>query len=206
MTIKKMLMLLGMALAAVAFAAPAMAQADVWVTDGGEVGESTETADEVTFSGSLTATAGPLHFGPCNVESNVDAWNEEGEATGEATNLTIKTPCPVSLTVGGTPIVVCEIVQAGPQTAFPWHVDVATNEIGAGTDVAITGASFFNITKGCPEGVPGAVAAKGTATGDWDNTAGAGCITFNNDGDLEAPTGAAVLLDGKLCAANLTLE
>jgi hypothetical protein len=203
--LKKMMLLAGMALALVAFAAPAIAQADEWVTDdtGDTIGNSTAEADEVEFTGSLASTSGPVQSGPCQVHALVDVWNEEGSATAEVTNFTITTHCPVTSPL---PIIPpgCTLAKASSE-GFPWHTHI-NNETG----VAITGAHFKNTYAGCSPPLPESVTAVGTATGQFVNrTTGEtteGCIVFNNSGDLQTvPGGGNVFIDGEVCAPHLTL-
>jgi hypothetical protein len=188
MTIKKMLVLLGAAMALVAFAAPAMAQAeDKWSIEG-----------ESELTGTLTSTSGALAV-TCEVHAVVDFWNET-TATAEVTSFVITAAtCKTTVDKFG-----CTIKTAGPIGA-PWHVDVATGEGG----INITEAGFFNEFTGtnCAlVGIPAGVAlpATGDATGTWNNATS--CIDFNESGDLVGVKGE-VLLDGSVCASNgITLE
>jgi hypothetical protein len=200
MTIKKMLVLLGAAMALVAFAAPAVAQADQWYTDheGQEtlLGGSTAEADEVELTGDLTSTSGGLAV-TCTVHAIVDLWNENGAATGEVTTFTITAPsCKSNIDKFG-----CTIKNAGP-IGLSWHVDVETGEGG----IVITEAGFFNeytgancALVGIPTGVQ--IPASGDATGTWNGTTH--CIDFNESGDLEGAKGE-VILDGSICGTSPT--
>ncbi|HEV7769991.1 MAG TPA: hypothetical protein VGO66_04935 [Solirubrobacterales bacterium] len=215
--LKKMMLLAGLALVAVAYMAPAMAQADEWYThvDGKDVtvGIGTTNADTVNFTGTLSSTAsgGAVQSGPCNVHADVDVWNEnfvnpeteEAYVTGtaEVTNFTITTHCPVT---SPFPIIPpgCTLEKASSK-GFPWHVDVLAN-----TGIAITGANFRNVYKGCAPTLPAEIEAKGTATGTAVNGENKVCLVFANSGDLEtvAEPPAPVTIDGEVCAPNLTLK
>jgi hypothetical protein len=95
MTIKKMLMLASMALAAIAFAAPAVAQADVELTEkgtpvavGADVTATSTNLETATSTGTLSCEKVTLHF-------EVDANGPEhvvldpiGEATTEGCEVT----------------------------------------------------------------------------------------------------------------------
>jgi hypothetical protein len=197
------MMLLAMAVGAlVAFAAPA-AQADVWVTHDSEVGETTETAHTVNFTGSLSSTKGPVKI-TCAAAAHTKIWNVGGtEATGEVLDLNLVDPCTVAVNVGGGTFVdVCEVEEATTE-AFPWHVNVATGANG----IDIEGANFTNKFKGClstlgiPDGAK--LGAAGTATGTWTNTGG--CIVFSESGDLKDGGGADVKIDGSVCNSSVTL-
>jgi hypothetical protein len=200
MTIKKMLVLLGAAMALVAFAAPAVAQADQWYTDheGQEtlLGSSTAEADEVELTGSLKSTSGGLSVN-CTVHAIVDLWNENGAATGEVTSFTITaTTCVTNVDGLG-----CTIKNAGAEN-LPWHVDVETGANG----IIITEAGFFNeftgtncALVGIPTGVH--ISAAGDATGTWNTSTH--CIDFNESGDMEGAKGE-VLLDGSVCGTSPT--
>lgn len=205
----KKLMLLAMAVGAlVAFAVPAMASADKWVTDetgGGSIGTTTETADEVEFTGALSSTSGPVTSGPCEVHALVDVWNVNGtDATAEVTDFTITTRCPVTSPL---PIIPpgCELAEASSE-GVPWHVDIDDE-----TNVTITGANFTNVYDPlCTPPLPETATAEGDATGEFVNrtTGGTteGCIVFNNAGDLvTVPGGTPVTINGEVCAPHLTL-
>jgi opacity protein-like surface antigen len=191
---KKMLLLVGAAMALVAFSASA-AQANQWYTDdvpGGEetlVGSTTASGDHLTLEGELATTnaAGTFRSGPCETEATVTLWNENGQATGEVTTFNIFGPC-------GTSVPGCNINEAITTTEFPWHIDVV------GDAINITGAGFANkYNDGCtglgiPPGVP--LGGKGTATGEFNTTSH--CIEFNRGGDLVGPLGE-VFIDGEVC-------
>ena len=204
MTLKKMLLLASMAFAAVAFMAPAMAQADEWYTD-----HPTEETiplgieKEVEFTGELNSTSGGLRSGPCEVHVVVDVWNEEfagGKVTGtgEVTLYEITTEPHCETNLPG-----CGIEKTTSNTEVPWHFNV-----GPGTAIDIEGANVrYVYTEACQAfGLPKEVEAKGTLTGQAVNGEGEVCIVFNNSGHMTNPLGNPWTLDGELCAANLTLK
>ena len=196
---KKMLLLVGAAMALVAFSA-SVAQANQWYTDdlpsGPEtlVGNSTANGDVVKLAGPLKTTnaAGTFVSGPCNTTAVVTLWNEKEQATGEVNSFEIFGPCKTSIPG-------CEIEEASASTAFPWHIDVVEDETN------ITGAGFANkYNDGCtglgiPPGVP--LGGKGTATGEFDTTTH--CIIFEHSGDLTGPLGA-VFIGGEICNEDST--
>ena len=189
---KKMLLLVGAAMALVAFSASA-AQANQWYTDEGEtetiVGASTTEGDELSLEGELAWTnkAGTFRAGPCETTAEVTLWNENGQATGEVNNFEIFQPC-------NTSIPGCQVQEAITSTPFPWHIDVF------GDAVNITGASFVNTyNDGCtalglPPGVP--LGGKGTTTGEFNTESH--CLEFNQAGDLVGPLGGT-FIDGEIC-------
>jgi hypothetical protein len=206
---KKTMLLASMALAVVAFAAPAMAQAyDEWYTHVGEeevtIGNTTETGDLVEFTGSLSSkTTTNVINGPCVVHAQVLLWNEivapeDATATGEVTGFQITGPCDVTVPGSGTlPTAFCSVsATASVNTENPWHVNVGPN-----TEISIEGANFTNhYTAGCQSiGFPAEAEASGTATGQ--GTAG-GCIVFNESGDFTE----GVTISGEVCAPGLTLH
>ena len=204
MSLKKMLLLASMAFAAVAFMAPAVAQADEWYTD-----HPTEETiplgieKEVEFTGELTSTSGGLRSGPCVVHVVVDVWNEEfagGKVTGtgEVTSVKITTEPHCETNVPG-----CGIEEAFSNTEPPWHFNV-----GPGTVIDIEGANFTNIyTESCQAfGIPREVSAEGTLTGQAVNGEGEVCIVFNNSGHMTNLAGKPVTVDGEVCAPGLTLK
>ncbi|HEV7769994.1 MAG TPA: hypothetical protein VGO66_04950 [Solirubrobacterales bacterium] len=214
--LKKMMLLAGLALIAVAYMAPAMAQADEWYTNvaGNNVtlDIGTANAETVNFTGELSSTAsgGAVKSGPCQVHADVDVWNETFEdpetethyvtGTAKVTNFTITTHCPVTSPL---PIIPpgCTLSKATSE-AFPWHVDVLAN-----TGIAITGANFTNTYTGCAPTLPEKITAAGTATATSYNGVNRVCLVFANSGDLKTvPGGAAVTIDGEVCALNLTLK
>lgn len=213
MTLRKMLLLIGMVLTAVAFAAPAVAQAgDEWYTDvDGEaitLGTTTSTGDTVEFTGTMTWTKFPLKQSCMNTHVRTILWNPEIEdthtATGEIYGITYTVPCTVGvLTVDGYKhIPGCEIT-AVESTGLPWHMNVATGTNG----IDIWGANFTFTYNGCGGlGIPNGakIGFSGTMTGTWNNEGG--CITFNNSGDLKNAAGEPVNLDDGLCNNKVTLK
>jgi hypothetical protein len=200
--IKKMLLLVGAAMALAAFSA-SVAQANQWYTAEGAtetlLGSSTASGDELSLAGQLSTTneAGTFRSGPCNITAEVTLWNEKGQATGEVTEFLIFQPCE-------TNIPGCKVEAAAASTPLPWHIDVS------GDALSITGAGFANkYNDGCtalglPPGVP--LGGTGTATGTFNTTTH--CIDFNKSGDLTGPLGK-VFIDGTICnegANTLTLK
>ena len=121
MTIKKMLLLASMALAAVAFAAPATASAvDVWTADGDTLGPGNEAT--AGFEGFINFTtpppAVPVHssFG-CQVTVAIKAVGEAG-GTVESFN-------PTTDTCQGTGIFVnCKLKEDTSNP--PWNISIAS--------------------------------------------------------------------------------
>ena len=196
MTLKKLMLLLGAAMALAAFAAPAAQANPEWYTTmtGGSdttIGTTTATGHTVEFTGELASTAvgGNVVGGPCGVHAHATLWNGPNGATGEVHSLTITFPCAASSF--GAP---CEIEEAFSSfEEGAWPIEATT---GA-ENVSVEGANFTNVYKGCPvipNGVP--IKAEGTATGTYNNTTT--CIDFNESGDLEGASGE-VTLDGSLC-------
>lgn len=198
MTLKKIALLAVSAMALLAFAIPAVASADQWYT-----GAETITEDHFTLDGELLASApevaGGTTLGFCPVEADVTFTNPGGSATAEVSELRIDSTPEECIAEAAGGLIKCDITAAGGLGPYPWHVDVATGEDG----IEITGAGFFNIfPAGCPLGE--GVTASGTATGTWSNESH--CIEFNEDGDLEAPSGAKVFVTGAVCDTSETLE
>ena len=145
MTIKKMLLLASMALAAVAFAVPATASAktDVWTADGETLGPGEEAT--AGFEGFLAFTtpqpAVPVHstYG-CQVTVAINAVGEAG-GTVEAFN-------PTTGTCEGTGVFTgCKLKEH--TTNPPWNINVAT------TPGSVTGPiTIHNIYEGCGFGSP----------------------------------------------------
>jgi hypothetical protein len=213
MVLKKMMLLVGVSL--VALAVPATAQADEWYTKKGAeeepeaVGIGQENALQVELTGDLSATAPALvDSGPCLVHAMVDVWNEEiggkAVATGRVVSFqtTTEPECPVF--VGGTKTT-C-LVSSVTSGGFPWHISV-----GAETAITIAGANFQYVytgagcaTYGIPTGI--SIGASGKATGTFANVfLLEGCIDFKNSGDLTNAGLGSVLLTGELCSEELFL-
>jgi hypothetical protein len=187
MTIKKLLLLASMALAVVAFAAPA-AQAESWFSDPGEVElGNEENATPITVAGELSSTANKFTTGPAVVHGSGSLWND---GTGHAKGVITKFSITGELGVQGVPPS-CEVT--GTAEGLPWVVTTTTGKV-----IDIKGAKFTNhYNHACQTfGFPATVTAEGTATGVLNE---AGAIVFNNAGDMTAAGGlVAVTLNGSV--------
>jgi hypothetical protein len=216
MTIKKMLMLVGAAMALVAFSAPA-AQAEVpewWIhTEAGE--ETLQGQEELHIAGNLSWTVKlPNGFnfqsGPCKVTFLGTAENVNGMAGGSvgAAGTTISNPCPTNLPGCG----VEEVTTAG----FPWSI-TGINVTGE-TGIEIATPTITNhYSAGCQAlGLPKSFSVDGVATGiltEELNENGESCVTFDEHQDhlfVEVggvTTTTPVDLDGEVCVTHpLTLK
>lgn len=197
MTFKKIMLLASMAIAAVAFAAPA-AQADApeWFHGDTPVGGEAE-AEALHVVGELSSrlTVGTLVSGPCEVTFEGEAWNENGMAEGIITGGNIEHTCETS-TAG------CTITPTLQE--FPWTLTgtTVTGEPG----VEIVGAQFENHYLGsCPVPVT-TIMATGTATGIVDDE---GCLSMEGHTDdmvTHAPLPTLTVdIIGGVCDTTLTL-
>jgi hypothetical protein len=185
---KKILLLASMALALVAFAAPAaQAMAPEWYSEGNTLNEPAEFHIEGELSSVVPATG--LTSGPCEVTFTGTAFNENGMAGGAVEAIEIQEECETNApncTV--TPTV--NIPEGG------WKLTGIT--VTGTTGVEIQGATFTNDYMGsCPLAQ---ASAAGTVTGIVTN--GGSTISFEGHADdlkLEPPLpGLAVDLEGVL--------
>jgi hypothetical protein len=179
--IRKMLLLVGSALALVAVAIPAAASAAEWNEPG-----------SYHYTGHLVATLGGTG-GPeftCDATAMVNFSNnaESGEAEGEVEEADIIETNPnchaVFPSLGGF---TCTITSGSLSAG---HVSITGT-----TGVAIENAGFVNGLEGCP--VIEEAKASGTLTGTFSNADS--CIRFSDSPHLVTPALTPVLVDGKLC-------
>jgi hypothetical protein len=198
MSFKKIMLLASMAMAAVAFAAPAaQAMAPEWYHNGNTLqGEA-----PLHVTGELASTViggGGLISGPCEVTFEGVAENVNGMASGTITGGAIQEECETN--VAG-----CTITPT--LQAFPWTVTGVT--ITGTTGVDISGAQFENHYMGATCPVPvSTIMATGTATGLVDVN-DHHCLDFNNHTDdmlthAPLPTLTVDIL-GTVCDTTLTL-
>ena len=190
MTIKKMLLLAASAMALVAFAAPAVASADQWYTDPGNV---TVTEDHFWLHGHLNATVPALGAElTCDITAHITINNGGGHANVEIDEVVLDAPAAGCHGVFGG-VLTCEIT-AGVAGAGEVHVN--------GTSLEVTNAFFLNELEGCA--ATEEAGASGTLTGTFNNATS--CVDFANSGDMTVPgLGAAVFVDGSLCDETGTL-
>jgi hypothetical protein len=195
MIIKKMLLLSAMAFAAVAFAAPAGAQAafPFWftTTGGGDVKVGgPEEFESVTIEGSVSVTVSGVRIGPCTIHSEGKVWNEEEMGEGVIDEFKFLGPCTTSLSG-------CEITEASAG-GLPWPVTLLDLNTKTPVDISEVGWTYTwgagCIKYGIPNGTQTNV--NGTITGKFDNFSS--CARFENDGDLISG-GKPALLDGSAC-------
>jgi hypothetical protein len=167
MIIRKMLLLASMALAVVAFAAPAVAQADAfWTTTSGTVGGEGEGVN-VEAGGFLTTSFGGLNtMSSLRLEGIV--WNgaEHGEGSIEAE--------AAGGFVPGIPTSICTV--AITLVGEPWGLTLTTDpEEDASTNdatVDLGEVGFINhYSHGCITASGGAIPTKAAATGTVTATA-----------------------------------
>jgi hypothetical protein len=184
--VRTMLLLMGAALAVVAFAAPAVAQAEGPFY---YLGESEESLGEEHLEGeavkggeggqgwTLTMSNG-MTLGPCDFSAKFQVWNDGGGGQTSFTNMTFSTPCPTS--VKG-----CEVTAASP-AGMPWAgklvyvAGVPTDEIGT---KAKPMTFSYTLDAGC--GLLKNVVVTATATGPVPATStGGGCFKFDKAGNF----------------------
>jgi hypothetical protein len=187
MTIKKLLLLLAsMALAAVAFAAPA-AQAESWFADPGEIELGDEdNATPITLAGELSWTANGIPTGPAVVHGSGSLWNDgTGHAKGVITAFSITgelSPGPIPKT--------CTVTSTTEN--LPWTITTTSGKV-----IDIKGTQFTNhYNHTCQTfGFPATLTVSGTATGVLSGDA----IVFTNAGDMTAVGGQVpVTLNGSV--------
>jgi len=206
MTMKKMLLLAGMALAAIAFAAPAaQAHAPEWYihTESGE--ETLIGEQEFTAVGEISWQRGgsPLTEGPCEIEFTGRASNEAGMAAGqiEAAKV-LKTPCPTNLPG-------CTV---NPDISnFNWPIIGVTVTGEPGLEIrGMTLTNTFATFCQTQYGVPKELSVTGTITGIVEGTE---CLTLEGHRDdlffenaAKEDTATSVNLEGGICIEGPTLH
>jgi len=204
MSIKKILLLASMALAVVAFAAPAAQAHPEWYLNEETVEGEIE---EVTLEGSLSSVAA-VTSGPCNVTFEGTVFNENEMAGGVIKKGTIQEHCPVAGIPGCSFTPTLEI-------GTGWKITGITVTEGLEA-IEIQNAAFDNHYNNVCQavGLPATVTAQGTATGLVEQT-GPGahrCVTFEGHKDhmkiTFPPVESAVDIEGTVCItkpAGLTL-
>lgn len=201
MSIKKILLLVSMALAAVALAAPSAAQADPRWFD-----EETEAFVPEGFHANLHAE-GELIFrfsngiviGPCQATIGGLAINENEMASGAVTNATTQQHCP-------TPAPSCQATPTLEDESLPWEVTGTTELTGFGEGLEIKGVTFtIDFNQQCQAfGFPPQIAIAGTATAItsvpfWLN------FEVHNDKLIVEKTGITVDIEGALIHTSIIL-
>jgi len=210
MSFKKIMLLASMAMAAVAFAAPAaQATAPEWYHEGTKVGGEAEAKTlHVTGKLSSNVVGSPLVSGPCEVTFKGLAWNENNMADGVITEGSFHTHTCETNFEG------CTITPTLQK--FPWDVTGVTITPGTedeGKGLEITPAQFENHyisdePGDCPVPVS-TIMATGTATGYVD-AADNKCLDFENHIDAmqthaPLPTLTVDIL-GTVCDTTLELK
>jgi hypothetical protein len=187
MTIKKLLLLASMALAVLAFAAPA-AQAESWYSDPGEVElGNEEEATPVTAAGELSLTANGFTTGPGVVHWSGSFWNDgSGHAKGVISSLQVTGELRIIPLVSS-----CTATMTAEN--LPWVITTTPSKV-----VDLKHAQFtMHYNHVCQTlGFPATVTATGTATSVLNE---AEEIEFNNAGDMTAAGGLVpVTLNGSM--------
>jgi hypothetical protein len=172
MTMKKMLLLAGMALAAIAFAAPAaQAEGPSWYSHASGSDVLLEEPEEFAMHGTFSSqgVGSGLVTGPCTVEFEGTAFNENGMAGGNVEVARIQEEC-------GTNLPNCRVKPTLNQGSLPWDLTGVTITGQQGAE--ITTPTFTNhYTAGCAAfGLPTEISADGITTGILTS---ASCLTFN---------------------------
>lgn len=206
MTFKKIMLLASMAMAAVAFAAPAAQASPEWFHNGVRV-KGPGQAKVLHVTGKLSSEVietGGFTSGPCEVTFEGEAWNENNMADGVITGGSIQHIC-------NTNAPGCTITPTLEN--FPWNITgtTVTDEENA---IEITGAQFTNHYIGgaaCPVPVS-TIMATGTATGivEPDESGKNSCLDFENHIDhltTHAPLPTLTVdIEGTVCDTTLTLD
>jgi len=206
MTMKKMLPFAGMALVAIAFAAPAaQAHAPEWYIHT-ESGEETLAGEQV-FTGlgeiSWQVAGSPLTMGPCEIEFEGTAKNEAGMAAGQIEGANVlATPCPTNLPG-------CTVNPDISNFNWPITGETVTGKPG----LAIRNATFTNtFATFCQTqyGVPKELSVTGTFTSILVSDQ---CITFEEHLDdvffenaAKEDTTTKFNFEGEICIEGLTLQ
>jgi len=172
MSIRKLLLLAGMALVAVAVAAPVAAQANPkWFNAETEEFFAEEVHTELHAVGELTLTSGNLVVGPCSVTAIGLAENNNAMASGTITNVTGAKECPTNR-AGCTATPTYE--------GLPWEVTGTTKITGSGSGVEIKGISLSTHFDGTCELPVTTIVTTGTAT---PINCVPECLTFDTHAD-----------------------
>jgi len=200
MTFKKIMLLASMAVAAVAFAAPAaQAMAPQWYHGGANPITGTQA---LHITGNLSNTViggGGFITGPCEVTFEGTASNVNGMASGSITGGTISPECETNVE-GCTVITTLQ--------AFPWSLTGVT--VTDTTGVEISGVQFeYHYIGGAACPVPvSTIMATGTTTTTVE--ANPKCLSFENHTDAmvtHAPL-PTITVDtlGTICDTTLELK
>jgi opacity protein-like surface antigen len=196
MITKKMLLLAVSAMALVAFAVPAAAQAEApeWLTEGSPI----TSAEELHLEGEWNSVMSTgLEIGPCAVTFSGAVENANGMAGGRITAGNVAAPCSTNKENCSVTAVTLNIPEGG------WNLTGTTVTEQEG--VEIQNASFtrhFNSAANC--GLPvTSVTATGTVTGIVEE----GCLSFEGHPDNMSAFGGLVKVDlqGVVCDTHLTL-
>jgi len=193
MRLKRMLLLVAMALGAVAVAAPA-AQGDAPEWYHGETKVTGE--EELHLEGSFSWTPeGSFFSGPCALTLKGTGSNVAGMAAGTITDAEIQNTCETSVPT-------CNVSKT--LEGFPWSLTGATVTDLSG--VEINGVQYTVHFEGtnCPVPLP-TLTITGSITGLVDEE---GCLSFEEHRDDLHLTIAPIVIDvrGKLCDTTLTLS
>jgi len=202
MLLRKMLLLAGTALAAIAFAVPAAAQAEApeWLTEPG--GATLLGEAQLHMAGELSWKSGALTSGPCAVTFEGVAKNEKEMAAGQLeSGESLSHPCPTNLPG-------CTVT---PDFAnFNWAITGVTVTGELGLEIrSVTSTATYPAFCQSTYGLPKEVSTTGTATGLVE--ANEECISFEGHQDdlfIEVGgqhTGNKVDLEGVLCIEGLSL-
>lgn len=204
MRLRKMVLVAGMAMAAVAMAAPAArGDAPEWYHEGVPIGGPGES-EALHVIGELSSNphTGPVPTfvsGPCEVTFAGEAWNANGMAEGVITGGTIQHICDTSVEK-------CKFTPTLQN--FPWTLTGTTVTGEPGVEIA--GAQFENhyineAAGACPLPVL-TIKVPGTATGIVDEN---GCLSFAGHTDdmlTHAPLPTLEInIDGIVCDTTLRL-
>jgi hypothetical protein len=199
MKLKKMLLLAGMALAAVAFAAPAVAQATVQLTENGKALKAGALVTTTSTNLVTTTTPGNNKLACKKVTLHYKV------TTNGPTHVVLEPVIPVGATDNGT-TEECHLVTPSGMTFVANITNAGTGEVTINTwGTAETAATF---TVAVPAlalhcSYTGTVHLQGTASGTSGVTVGSSPLTAPGceEGDiagnasLETPNGTAVTLD-----------
>lgn len=196
MTIKKMMMLASLALAALGLTAlPALTGAsgtERWWKDDQQPENTyplTMNEKQVKPQGELSITQGGKKYGPCvEYEFAGTIWNEVGGMGEGKLESILKAPTKNCVTsIGG-----CTILESTTE-ALPWSLTLTAAKLVKFTGIKIQ----LHLSPGCP--LPVTMTATGTVEGqliEATETAGSK-VVFNNTAGLTM-NGAAATLDGTL--------
>jgi hypothetical protein len=184
--IKTMLLLVGAALAVVAFAVPAAAQAEGPLYYLGEseetIGEEHREAEAVEGGEggpgwTLTMSNGTT-LGPCSFSSKLQIWNAGGAGQDSITGMTFTTPCQ-------TNVIGCEVTAASA-AGLPWAGKLAYEGVVPTDNIGTKAKPMtFSYTLGGGCGVIKNTVVTATANGPVPATyEGGGCFKFSKAGSF----------------------